>query len=376
MELCHGMSMSDWDELSDLQMVDEVEDSVGPLLSTGSSLLNLACSDSIVGGFQSGQYYLLVGDAAAGKTMLAITCLAEAHISKEFGDHRLIYDNIEAGCAFDFEKLFCQELADKLESPHPDKDKNPGYSSTVEEFYYHLDDAIKQGDPFIYVLDSMDALTTKPDDEKFVEHRKAAEAGRKAAGSYGMSKARLNSEGIRRALRGLRDTDSILLIIAQTRDNVGFGFTSKTRGGGRALEFYGTHAIWMSLAGQITKRVRGKDRVVGVKVKVRVKKNRTTGRLHEVTFNIHPTCGIDDTGSLVDYLVEEGIWKGAKSKKGKIQATSLPSCLEMGRDDLIAELESRDLIEVVKREAQSCWQQVEEASRVHRRNRFQKVENE
>jgi len=56
------------------------------LLSTGSTLLNLACSGRVNGGFLKGFYYFIVGDSKSGKTFLSLTCLAEASINKDFDD--------------------------------------------------------------------------------------------------------------------------------------------------------------------------------------------------------------------------------------------------------------------------------------------------
>ena len=47
-------------------------------LSTGCTLLNLACAGSRRGGFTVGHFTYLVGDSTSGKTFLALTCLAEA----------------------------------------------------------------------------------------------------------------------------------------------------------------------------------------------------------------------------------------------------------------------------------------------------------
>lgn len=361
--------MVDWGSQEDLPIVTEVNEGLDEsLLSTGSSMLNLACSGRINGGFLSGKYYLLVGDAAAGKTMLSLTCLAEATISEEYSDYRLIYDNIEDGCAIDLARFFSEEFAERLEAPQSDSDGNPIYSSTVEEFYYHLDDLAAANVPFIYVLDSMDALRTEADDAKFEEHKKAAQKGTSAAGSYAMTKAKLNSEMLRRALPGLRRNGSILIIIAQTRANVGFGFDPKTRSGGHALRFYAFNEIWLSLGAKIKRAIRGKPRKIGDSIKAKVKKNRTTGRLHEVSFDIYPAFGIDDTGSIVDFLVAEGGWSKSRSQ---IIAPSLQ--VTKPRESLIHFIEKSDeRLGSVKVEAEEVWRTLEEekAKCVTRRNRF------
>ena len=336
----------------------------GPLLSTGSTLLNLACSGSVSGGFLAGHYYLLVGDASAGKTFLAISCLAEACLDPVFSDHRLIYDNIEDGCLLDLKKLFNDEVERRIEPPATDGDE-PRYSGTVEEFYYNLDDAVKDGRPFIYILDSMDALTSAEEDVGFDKRKKASRDKQEVSGSYGVGKARRNSEGLRRVINGLKSTNSILIVLCQTRADLGPGYSQKTRSGGFALRFYATIEVWASIKRTIKKNIRGKDRAIGVEVLWKVKKNRETGMLYEVSFDIYPSYGIDDLGSCVDYLVSEGHWKVAGRK---IQATELG--LSLSREKLISAIERGGLVGNVRALVNQCWHQIEDDGKVKRANRY------
>jgi len=336
----------------------------GLALSTGSTLLNLACTGSIGGGFVLGKFYLLVGDASAGKTFLAMSCLAEACIDADFAKHRLIYDNIEDGCLLNLRELFNKELEGRIEAPRIE-DGQPVYSSTIEDFYFHLDDAVESGSPFIYVLDSMDALTSEADDDKFKKLKKAKRNNTEVTGSYGMQKAKMNSEGLRRAVSCLRGSNSLLIILCQTRDNVGFGFAEKTRAGGRSLKFYATVEIWAAIRKTIKKNIRGKNRQVGVKVLWKVKKNRITGLLHEVQFDIYPSFGIDDIGSCVDYLVSEARWR---SSGNKIVAESIGLC--GSREKLIAQIESGGLIDQVRELVGECWDEIESDGKIKRQSRY------
>lgn len=339
------------------------------LLSTGSTLLNLACSDSPWGGFMKGKYYFLVGDSASGKTFLSMTCFAEAVRSRHFKGYRLIYDNVEDGCLLDIEGLFNEATAKRIIPPGGyDKEGIPIYSSTVEEFYYHLDDAIKEGTPFIYVLDSMDSLLSEASEQKFEEQKEAHRKGQAVAGSYGDGKAKKNSEGIRKALKGLRTTNSILIVLSQTRDNLGFGFEKKTRAGGHALRFYATTEIWSSIVKRIKKTVKGKPRNVGVRVKLKVRKNRMTGKTPEVEVEIYPSYGIDDIGSCVDYLVDEGWWTTSKkmivAKEFDIKVT---------REKLIQHIEEKNLVKVLMSIVGKCWREIDDACSLTRKKRYTSV---
>ena len=335
-------------------------------LSSGSTLLNLACSDHPDRGFLTGKYYMLVGDAATGKTFLAITCLAEACMSKAFQKYRLIYDNVEDGCLLNLEKLFNRKVRDGIEPPSSVEGGLPAYSSTVEEFYFHVDDAIKKKKPFIYVLDSMDALTDEAEQNKFAETKKARRANKQVSGSYQMDKAKKNSTMMRQILPQIRKSGSILIVLIQTRDNVGFGFEKKTRGGGHALEFYSTAAIWMSKKGVIRKTIQGKRRAIGVSTKVKIKRNRVTGSLSEFDMDIYPSYGIDDVGGCIDYLISEGWWK----KSGR--TIRIPKWNFKGdRAKLIALIESKNAEHKLRKAAGKCWNNIKKDSALKRKGRYE-----
>ncbi len=343
------------------------------LLSTGSTLLNLACSGSPHGGFLKGKYYFIVGDSASGKTFLSMTCFAEAMANPEFANYRLIYDNIEDGMLMDVDKLFGEKVADRIESPELTKEDEPVYSDTIESFYYHLDDAFNAGKPFIYVLDSMDALDSEAAEKKFQMQKKAArkvkgegEKVEKVAGSYGDGKAKKNSESLRRAMSRLKESGSILIILCQTRDDIGAMYAgAKTRSGGKSLRFYATTEIWSSIAGAIKKTVNEKERKIGTQVALQIKKNRMTGKLAEVTVDIYPSYGFDDLGSCVDYLVEENFWPIVKNT---ITATGLQ--LEGTREKIIRQIEKKGLEAELRELVGKCWADIDEACNLNRKRRY------
>jgi RecA/RadA recombinase len=328
-------------------------------LSSGSTLLNMAATGTTRGCFSKGKMILFVGDSNSGKTFMCLGCLAEACRNKNFNNYRLIYDNVEDGAMMNIQKYFGQAVVDRLEAPSYDKQGNAVFSETVEGFYDHLDDACQEDRPFIYILDSMDSLTTTASDDKFREGKAARAKGKETTGSYGDGKAKLNSENLRRFMTPLRKTGSILIVISQTRDNIGFGamFNPKTRGGGRSLKFYATLEIWSSVKGLIKKKVRGKDRQVGIVSLVHVKKNRVDGKDRQVTVPIMHSVGVDDVASCVDYLVEEKTWK--KSDKGIIDATDLD--FKGTRDQLIQHIEKEGLEKTLHILVKETWDDIEKA---------------
>lgn len=337
------------------------------LLSTGSTLLNLACSGIPNGGIAKGKYYLFVGDSNSGKTFLCLTMFAEACKNKRFSEHRLIYDSVEDGAMMDMTKFFGSHVSEKLEAPRM-VDGEPMFSNTVEDFYDNLDDAVKVGKPFIYVLDSMDALLTEDSEEKYQEQKKARRENKEVSGSYGDGKAKSNSQLLRRFINPLKATGSILIIIVQTRDNIGFGaqFNPKTRGGGRALKFYATLEIWSSVTGQIKKKVKGKDRQIGITSKVHIKKNRIQGKDRFVDVSILHSYGVDDIGSNIDYLVEEGVFT---SNKGRIVAEEFDFTGK--RDDFIAYIEENNLEKDLQMMVGDVWKDIETKCESRRKSRYE-----
>lgn len=338
-------------------------------LSTGSTLLNLACSDRPYGGFIKGHYYRLVGDSTSGKTFLSLTCLAEASINKNFDDYRFIYDNSEHGALMNIEKFFGKGVAERLEPPQYAYAQSgiecPIYSSTIEEFYYHVDDAIKVGTPFIYILDSMDSLTSDSERDKFQEQKKAHRSGKTTAGSYGDGKAKINSGNLRTLLTPLKQNGSILIIISQTRDNLGSIFGGKTSSGGKATKFYACMELWSSVKNSIKRTIRGKDRELGVNSKIQIRKNRLNGKERTVVVPIYHSFGIDDIGSCVDYLIDEKVWT---QKSGIVNAKQWG--LKGRKEKIIKYIENNNKELKLKNLVTQVWKEIEDACKIERKKKY------
>ncbi len=343
------------------------------LLSSGSTLLNLACSSSIEGAFAKGHYYFFVGDSQSGKTWFGLTCFAEACENHSFDGYRLIYDAPEHGAMMELGTYFGPKTAARIESPNQN-----GGSQTIEEFYYNLDDAVEDGRPFIYIQDSMDALASEDETDKFKQKKSAFRRGKNdVAGSYGDGKAKKNSGNLRRYISPLKKMNSILIIINQTRDSLGFGFKDKTRSGGHALTFYAAVEMWSSVVKKLTKTVNGKPRHTGAITKIVLEKNRHTGIRHTVDIPFYHSHGIDDTGSLIDFLVEEKHWKKISGKDGDNKKTDDYKLAahefdyEGTRDGLVQLIESKNIEDELQTIAASTWGRIEAGMRVQRKKKYQ-----
>jgi len=340
--------------------------SLGSLqLSTGCSLLNCALSDDPSYGLETGRYYLLVGDSGAGKTWLTHSIMAEAAYNPAFDGHALIYDDVEGGALMDVAKFFGRKTAERIRPPRTTEDGLPICSETIEDMYDNVTDCIDEG-PCIYITDSVDALTSSASLEKFDENKKKRRAGKDTTGSYGDGKAKINSEMLRNIITKSKKNGSLVIFVCQSRDNLGFGFETKTRSGGRALKFYATSEIWMSVKKKLRQEVGGVKMSRGIISQVDIKKNRQNGNEPACSFTILNSLGIDDITSSIDFLVEIDHWS---ESSGKLIASEFD--FEGKRSKLIRMIESEDDIVTLQAIVGRQWNEIrEKMSTKERRSRY------
>lgn len=325
---------------------------------TGSTLLNLGISGKPFRGFITGRYVLFVGDSETGKTFFCMTCFAEAVRRAQFDKYRLILNDVEGGVLMNIKEFFGKNVADRLETRYP---------STTEELFDLLHDDKEDGRPFIQVVDSLDALDTEAAEETFKQQKLDRRKGREITGSYGdAAKAKQLSGKLRGVMSFLKKSGSILIVIAQTRDNLGFGarFQPKSRSGGRAAKFYASTELWSSTVGKIKKKVRGREMKVGMHVKIDIQKNRISGKHRAVVVPFLDGYGIDDIGSCVDFLVENKHWK---IKAGEIRS-------DLGfrgtREALIEYIEKEGLQKDLISSTAQVWNEIEDELAAKRKPRY------
>lgn len=256
------------------------------LVSAGCALID-AC---IGGGWALGRVVNIVGDKSAGKTLLAIEACANFH--RQYPDGYIRYAEAEA--AFD------EEYAEALGLPpgevdfdgdEPDKEFN-----TVEDFYA---DAVRvldkhKGKPILYILDSLDALSDDAEADRDIDK-----------GSFGASKAKKMGELFRRLTRRFEQQRCLLIVISQLRDKLNVTFGEKqTRSGGRALDFYASQIVWLAEIGKLSKEIGGVKRVIGVDVRMKVKKNKVGLPFRECEYPVVFGYGVDDLTANVQWLLE------------------------------------------------------------------------
>ncbi|MDK1290124.1 hypothetical protein [Pseudoalteromonas umbrosa] len=260
-------------------------------IPSGSTTLD----EVLGGGWAVGRIANVVGDRSAGKTLVATE--AAANFNQLWPDEPIFY--LEAEAAFDAEYAAAMGMPVEAVTFVEMFDDAGNADNTVEFLFEHLQMLIKaraDGDmkfeKCLYVVDSLDALSDR--DEKQRDNDK---------GSYGMGKQKKLSEMFRRIVAELEKAGITLLVISQIREKIGVTFGEKyTRSGGKALDFYCSQIVWLAEIGKIKRTVRRQERVAGVKVKAKCKKNKVSLPFRECEYSIEFGYGIDNLSSCLEFL--------------------------------------------------------------------------
>lgn len=350
------------------------------LISSGSTIVNLACTDTPHGYLLKGKMYHIIGESESGKTWLIMSTLAETCSHSRFKNYRIFLDNPERGTNMDLSFYFGKNIENRIESPEPDRKDENGLpmpcSETVEQMYdsltNQLDEAEKGNYGIIYVVDSMDSLTTEAELKKAGANQKQRDENKKVEGSYGDGKAKVNSANLRRICSRLEKSGSILIIVSQERDDIGAMHPTKTYSGGHALKFYATLQLWLRIKENITFTIKGKPRPFGTRSELSITKNRLTGnKERKVSLPIYKSFGIDEIGSMIDWLIEESYWEGGKKELAKISATEFG--VELAKEQLVKHIEENNLEENLREIVCNLWQEINQliCSRVQRKRRYE-----
>jgi len=329
----------------------------------GSVLFNLACSDKYYGAYKAGTMINIVGDSSSGKSILVLSGMATIANNPKFDDYRLIYDDAEFADSFDHKKLFGSKFKDRVEAP------GETASTTIEQFFDHIMDAVDAGKPFIYCLDSFDAIDADDEIKKEADNREHRKVGNlsKIKGSFQATKQKKASQMFRQICSKLKETHSLLIIISQTRDNLsGMGFSTKYRAGGKALKFYASIEAWLANKGSIKKTHQGNTHKIGVQSIIKIEKNKFTGKRKEADINIYHDYGVDDIEACIEYLIKNKFWT---QKGNTIHAEGLD--VQMTKAKLIPFIEKKGKEKSLFRLTQQCWNEIETALKLNRKGKFE-----
>lgn len=262
-------------------------------IGSGCHILDLALG----GGWAEGRVANIVGDKSTGKTLLCTE--AAANFAMKYAKGKIRYRESEA--AFD------QEYAAALGMP-VDRIDFGDPMETVEDLFEDLTAVVKGArGPELYVCDSLDALSDRAEMERDMNQ-----------GTYGAEKAKKLSQLFRRLIRDLEQKHVTVIIVSQIRDKIGAMFGRKvTRTGGRALDFYASHVVYLAHIGKLMRTVRGQKRATAVRVKAMVDKNKISLPFREAEFVIRFGYGIDDGAACVEFLKGVNALKDLRIKDPK-----------------------------------------------------------
>lgn len=253
--------------------------------STGCSAL-----DAILGGgFCLGRTSNVVGDKSAGKTLLAME--ATANFCMTFDDGVVRYAEAEAA----FDKPYAGALGIPLDRIAFNATNQP--MATVEELYEDMVQFMDKypGVPKLYIIDSLDSVSTQEEMEG--EFNKA---------SFGGEKPKAIGQLFRRLIDRMQLERMHFMVVSQIRDvmNAKAFQQTKTRSGGKALDFYASWILWLTEIGKIKRTVGGIDRITGLDVKGQCRKNKVGLPWRTVEWPVLFGYGIDDMTASVHYLIE------------------------------------------------------------------------
>lgn len=330
---------------------------------TGSDLINLVLG----GGFPYG-IVNIVGDSSSGKSFLSGEFIAMATHSLN-GEVDWFYDDVEKGYRFNTKKLYNLDI---LNGGFYKQEKR---SHTIEDFEIKLRTIIEKKDPnrpFIYVLDSFDALTSR-DEIKF-RKKKAVESKKESAGedtsnetgSYNLSKQKENHAIFRTLVREIEENKIILIVVSQVKEKIGVMFGAKYyRTGGKSLDFYPNVVFWLSEVERYMKR----DRPIGICVKVLGTKTRNDKPFRSCFVDLLFDYGVDNISSNLKFLydLKTKLGKDTKDSKNKIKWEGE----EYIFDDLVAYIEQNNLETELLNRTIEHWDEIERSiSNDHRKRKW------
>ena len=276
-------------------------------VSSGCTLLDCALG----GGWALGRVANIVGDRSTAKTALATEAMI--NFLQQYQKGAAAYRESEAA----FDQAYAQAMGlplDKIDFGDEDKPL-----LTVEDFARDfdkfLDAQIKADAPGIYVLDSLDALSDEAEMDSDI-----------GKGTYGMAKPKMLSTMFRKMARKIERSQVLLLIVSQVRDNIGVTFGERhRRAGGKALDFYASQVLWLSVIKQLKRTISKVERPYGVVILAKTKKNKVGLPFSEAEFQFIFGYGIEDLGASITWMREVGHTKdiGLSDTEAKTYLDSL-----------------------------------------------------
>jgi recombination protein RecA len=261
-----------------------------PVITTGIVSLDIATG---IGGFPLGRIVEIFGPESSGKTTIALHVLSE--VQKRDG----IAAFIDAEHALNpaFAEIIGVKLDELLVS-------QPSYGEEALEI---ADSLIRSQAVDVIVVDSVAALVPK------------AELDGDMGDTHVGLQARLMSQALRKLTGTVAKSRTCLIFINQVRRDIGkMGYgPSETTTGGIALKFYSS----MRLETRRIEQIKSGQDIVGIKIRVKVVKNKLAPPFKQVELDISFSKGVDKVADLLQVAVsyevikKAGTWYSYKNEK-------------------------------------------------------------
>ena len=273
---------------------DSAPTNVDGWVSTGCAMLDVAISNRPYGGLPVGRIVELTGLEQSGKSLVSAHLLAETQ--KQGGVAVLI----------DTETAVSREF---LEAIGVDVSKLLYVSADSVEQIFDMTETIIEK----VRETSKDRLVTIVTDSVAAASTQAELASDYGKDGYATDKAIIISKAMRKITNMIGRQKILLVYTNQLRQKMNampFG-DPWTTSGGKALAFHASVRLRLKGAGQIKMKVGGNDKIVGMKVRCQVVKNRMGPPLRSTDFEIYFDRGIDNYGSWLKVMKDNKIVKQA-----------------------------------------------------------------
>ena len=263
-------------------------------VSTGCAMLDVAISNRPYGGLPVGRITEVTGLEQSGKSLLSAHLLAETQ--KQGGVAVLI--DTETAVSREFLEAIGVDVSKLLYVTADSVEQIFDFTETIiEKVRETSKDRI-----VTIVVDSVAAASTKTE--------LAADYGKDG---YATDKAIIISKAMRKITNMIGRQKITLVFTNQLRQKMNampFG-DPWTTSGGKALAFHASVRLRLKGMGQLKMKVNGNDKVVVMKVRCQVVKNRMGPPLRSADFEIYFDRGIDNYGSWLGVMKDEKLVKQA-----------------------------------------------------------------
>lgn len=305
---------------------DEAPTNVSGWVSTGCSMLDVAISNRPYGGLPVGRIVEVTGLEQSGKSLLSAHLLAETQ--KQGGVAVLI--DTETAVSRDFLEAIGVDVSKMLYVSADSVEQIFDFTETIIEKVR----STSKDRLVTIVVDSVAAASTKTE--------LAADYGKDG---YATDKAIIISKAMRKITNMIGREKILLVYTNQLRQKMNaMPFSDPwTTSGGKALAFHTSVRLRLKSAGMIKQKIDGNDKIVGIKVRCQVVKNRMGPPLRDANFEIYFDRGIDNYGSWLSVMKDNKIVKQAGAWYTYID-TETGEEIKFQAKDFVELLENRDEI--------------------------------